>query len=191
MTERRGAKIGHVYKSPVNAIGTEIENFNVPSLGVRIDRLPIEEKGGESWHILSYKATHFERSWELLYMKMQTFITGLSIGTITHCWLSDYIYDENGYEVWRKPDTIRMIVEKEGDPQELEPTPSQMASTMIDLSLHISRFYPRVFVYHYIGLLLLRTPLLGFNLNAEILLNFFKIGELYCAPKVGHKIAML
>ena len=52
---------------------------------------------------------------------------------------------------------------------------------------HISRFYPRVFVYHYIGLLLMRTPLVGFNLNGEILLNFFKVGELVSTSRTRAK----
>lgn len=178
MTEPMSPEVGHLYKSPINVIGTEIENFNVPSMGVRIDRLPIEEKDGEFWHILSYRAAHFEQTWEILYTKMEWFVTALSIGIFSHCWLSDYVYDEGGKEVWRKPDTIRMVVEKEGDPEVNELTPAHMASTMIDLSYHIAEFYPRVSVYHHIGLLLLRTPLVALNLNAEILLNFFKIGEL-------------
>ena len=39
---------------------------------------------------------------------------GLSIGIFSHCWMSDYLYDEDGREVWRKPGTIRMVVEKGG-----------------------------------------------------------------------------
>lgn len=187
MTEPTSPEVGHTYKSPINVIGTEIENFNVPDMGVRIDRLPIQEKDGELWHVLSYEAKEFERTWEILYIKMEWFVTSLSIGTISHCWLSDYIYDENGQEVWRKPVTLRMVVEKEGDPLVNLHTPSQMASTMIDLSFHIARFYPRVSVYHHIGLLLLRTPLLALNLNAEILLNFYKIGELIAASRANVK----
>ena len=39
---------------------------------------------------------------------------GLSIGIFSHCWMSDYLYDEDRREVWRKPGTIRMVVEKGG-----------------------------------------------------------------------------
>jgi len=51
--------------------------------------------------------------------------------------MSDYLYDEDGREVWRKPGTIRMVVEKEGDPLANEPNPAHMATTMIDLPFHI------------------------------------------------------
>lgn len=186
-TSDESPKAGSLYKSPVNVLGTDIENFNIPSMGIRLDRLSVKERGGEIWHTLSYQATDFERTWEILYIKMETFITSLSIGIFSHCWLSDYLYDEDGREVWRKPGTIRMVVEKEGDPLEKEPTPAHMATTMIDLSVHISKFYPRVFLYHYIGLLLMRTPLVGFNLNGEILLNFFKVGELLTTSRTGAK----
>ena len=165
MTKPNRPEIGNIYISPINVIGTVIENFNVPAMGVRIDRRQIKEQNDEFWHIISYKATEFEQTWELLYGKMETFITSLSIGIVCHCWLSDCIYDEDGQEVWRKPGTIPMVVEKEGDPLAEEPTVSGMATTMVDLSYHISVFYPRVFVYHYAGLLLMRTPLVGFNLN--------------------------
>lgn len=183
MTSDDRPKAGKMYKSPVNVLGTEIQNFNIPSMGIRMDRLAVKERGGEIWHILSYEATDFETTWKILYVKMETFIIGLSIGIFSHCWMSDYLYDEDGNEVWRKPDAIRMVVDKEGDPLANDPTPSHMATTMIDISFHISRFYPRVFVYHYLGLLLMRTPLVGFNLNGEILLNFFKIAELVSASR--------
>ena len=80
-----------------------------------------------------------------------------------------------------------MIVDKEGDPRVREDTPANLTVLFIDQSNHIARLYPRVFLYHYIGLLLLRTPLVAYELNAEILLNFFKIGELITASRTGRK----
>ena len=178
---------GEVYRSPINAIGTKFPNMNVPALGVWISSHSILEQGGEIWPILRLRVTEAERTWEQLYIKMEWFVSGLSIGTLTHCWLSDYIYDESGHEVWRKPGTLEMVVEKEGDPQEREDTPANLMPLMVDLSLHVALNYPRVFVYHHIGLLLLRTPLVAYNLNAEVVLNFFKIGELVTATRTGKK----
>lgn len=178
---------GRIYRSPINAIGEKFRDINVPDLGLWIESRAIKEQGGEVWPILSLRATPSERTWELLYAKMQVFITGLAIGTFTHCWLSDYIYDESGREVWRRPDTLKIITAKEGDPLRPEETPENLMPLVVDVSLHVARFYPRVFRYHYIGLLLLRTPLSGYNLNAEILLNFFKVAEVVTSSRSGIK----
>ena len=181
---------GSLYRSPINVIGTRLADINNRAMGVRIDNLPTNEKGEEVWPVLGLIATDADPTWELLYVKMEMYITGLSIGTVTHCWLSDYIYDENGKEVWRKPRTIAMVVDKEGDPLSREDTSPNMTSFMTDLTFHISRHYPRVFLYHYIGLLLLRTPLVGHDLNREILLNFFKIAELVTATRTDKKATL-
>lgn len=178
---------GKLYRSVINVIGAKLPNVNVPSLGYRIDNFAIDENDDRERPVLGIEARGEDDTWENLYLRMEINATGLSIGTFTHCWASEYIYDEDGQEVWRKPGTIRMIVEKEGDPLIEEDTLPHTTLLFIDISVHIARFYSRAFPYHHIGLLLLRTPLVGFELNAEILLDFVKIGELVTASRTNAK----
>jgi len=180
---------GKRYYSPVNAVGAKFPDINVLDLGVSISSHPVGEQR-EVWPVLGVLHTDGDHGWDQLYMKMEWFVTSLSIGTFTYCWLSDRIYDETWKEVWRKPGTLKLITEKEGDPLILEDTPKNLMPLMVNLTYWVSISYPRVFLYHYIGLLLLRTPLVGYDLNSEILLNFFKIAELVTATRF-FKIAEL
>jgi len=175
------------YFSPVNAIGTTFTDINFPDLGLRLSNHAIKERGDEIWPVLGYRARADETSWEQVYVKVQAFVTGLAISSFSNCWLSDYLYDENGKEVWRKPRTISLVIDKEGDPLKKDETSANVTALMVEVAFHIANEYPRVLLYHHIGLLLLRTPLVGYHVHAEILLNFFKIGELITARRVGQK----
>ena len=187
MTADNRPVVNRIYRCPINAIGEKFPDISIPELGLWIASGSIQGLNGEAWPILSLRATPAELTWQLLYAKMQVFITGLAIGTFTHCWLSDHVYDEAGNLVWRKPDTVDLITSKEGDPLHPEATPPNLMPLVVHISLHVARFYPRVFRYHYIGLMLLRTPMPGIPLNAEILLNFFKISEIVTFSRTGGK----
>lgn len=186
MTEENGPVAGNWYNSPINA-WTTFADIRFPNFGLRIANHVIEERGGEVWPVLGYQATTFETTWELVYMKMETFVTGLAMGSFSNCWLSDYIYDDRGKQVWRKPGTVELVPENEGDPLNKLPTNVAMTTLMLDLALHAAMEYPRVLLYHHIGLLLLRTPLVGYHVHAEVLLLFFKIAELIVTKRTGQK----
>jgi hypothetical protein len=167
---------GLVLRSPINSIGYKLAPFSIPALGVGV---VLDDSG---WPFLSYRMDEQDdKDWTSLYTKLSAFATALSIATFGHFWLDDRVFDEQGRVVWERPRAIRLILEKEGDPEAPYEIDTGLAVGMIDLLYHISTHYPRVLLYHDVGRYLLRTPYPGHEFNADILLNFFKIGEVVTA----------
>ena len=187
MSATRKPEIGTFYFSPINALGAKLPDIDIPELGVRISNHAVKEHDNKIWPFMGVRASEGNISWEHLHGRMEMYLTGLAIVSYTHCWISDYIYDEQAQEVWRNPGAIRLITEKEGDPLSEEQLGQDETASLVEVAFHVARQYPRVFLYHHIGLLLLRTPIVGYNLNAEILLNLFKVSELVTSVRTHRK----
>jgi len=167
---------GLVLRSPINSIGDKLLPFDVPELGIGV---VLNDSG---WPFLSYTVNEKDdKAWSFLHAKLSSCVTALSIATSGHFWLDDRIFDEQGRILWERPKAVRLIVDKEGDPEAPDEVDTDLATAMFDLLYHINTHYPSVLLYHDVGRYLLRTSYPGHEFNADILLNFFKIGEVVTA----------
>lgn len=167
---------GQVVRSAINSIGAKLPPFSIRDLGVGV---VLNDSG---WPFLFYTIDERDdKNWMFIYTKLSAHVTALSMATFGHFWLDDRIFDQQGQIVSERPKVIPVVLEKEGDPETPQEIPSDLAVGMLDLLYHISTHYPRVLLYHDVGRYLLRTSYPGHQFNSDILLNFFKIGEVVTA----------
>jgi len=170
-----------VVMSAIYSIGDRLTPFDVPAIRVAV----ISDDNGLPF--LSYKIDDRDmKDWLFIHARMSSYIAALSIATFGHFWLDDRIYHE-GQVVWERPRTVRLVVQKEGDPHAPDTLESRFAVRMVDINYHVATHYPQVWGYHDIGLYLLRTSYPGLDFNREIMLNFFKIGEIVTASLLNVK----
>ena len=89
--------------------------------------------------------------------------------------------------IWERKKVLRLEVDKEielGGPKPLTVKEFIFGG---DVTAWIAMNYPRVFIYHDIGLFLLRSSLPVEYLYADVLLNFFKIVELVTYKRTKRK----
>lgn len=126
--------------------------------------------------------THDPSDWAFIWIKMSSFVETISIANFGNHWLDDRVWHE-GQIVWQRPPGVPLVEEKEGHPEKPQLTirGPYLAAHVINLMYHIATTFPRVWPYHTTGCYLLRSAFIGRDFNADILLNFFKIGELITA----------
>lgn len=155
-----------------------------------LDAAILKGPGGEAF--LWYRIKDRDpKDWLFIYVKMRSFLTSLSIAAFGHFWPDDAIYYENEV-IWTRPKVLPVVLDKEGDPGKPQHVSTREEVRLVELQAHIALHYPQVWFYEEIGLYLLRNSYPPWDFYAEILLNFFKIGELVTAtrykskPKLAH-----
>jgi len=131
-------------------------------------------------YFLRYRVNEqdFGLSFEKMFLKFKFFCTGLSVATIGHFWVQDVLLNENLQPIWERKKALKLEVDKEIEPGGPKPLTVKEFIFGEDVVYWIATNYPRVFIYHDIGLFLLRSSLPAEYLYADVLLNFFKIVEL-------------
>jgi hypothetical protein len=172
----------------IHSIVQELEPFNVPDMGLGV---ALSDQGYPGlWYQLkeSDLGRHDPSDWVFIWIKMNSFVRTLSIVDFSNLWLDDRLWHQ-GKLAWQRPKAVPLITDKEGDPANPEKvfTGSQLAHSTVNLSYHIATNFPRVWLYHETGCYLLRTSFPGYEFNGDILLNFFKIGELVTASMYAVK----
>jgi hypothetical protein len=111
----------------------------------------------------------------------------LSVATIGHFWVQDVLLNEGLQPIWERKKVLRLEVDKEIEPGGPKPLTVKEFIFGGDVTAWIAMNYPRVFIYHDIGLFLLRSSLPVEYLYADVLLNFFKIVELVTYTRTKKK----
>jgi hypothetical protein len=181
-------RAGMVVWAAIHSFVQELQPFNVPDMGLGVG---LNDQGYPGfWY--EVKESDLGRrdasDWLFIWIKMNSFVRTLSIVDFSNLWLGDRLW-YRGKLVWQRPKAVPLITDKEGDPANPERvfTASQLAHGLVNLAYHIATNFPRVWAYHETGSYLLRTSFPGYEFNADILLNFFKIGELVTASMYGVK----
>lgn len=181
-------RAGMVVWSAVHSLADMLSPFDDPAMGYGIAR---NDKGYPGlWYRVEERDLqgHAWTDWQFIWTKMNSLIRTLSIVSLGNYWLDNRIWHE-GSLVWERPRGVPLVPDKEGDPAHPEVgfTPGQLACGLVNVSYHIATTFPRVWFYHETGCHLLRTSFPGYQFNGDILLNFFKIGELVTATMYGVK----
>lgn len=179
---------GMVVWAPIHSIVHELEPFDVEEMGFGVG---FNDKGNPGlWYRVDEGdlVRHDASDWAFIWIKMNSFLRTLSIVSLRNLWLDNRIWHK-GSLVWERPKGVPLIRDKEGAPgkPEVVLTGAYLAHGVINLSYHIATNFPRVWLYHETGCYLLRTSFPGYEFNGDILLNFFKIGELVTAAMYGVK----
>jgi len=117
------------------------------------------------------------RPYRDILLKFKMFCTGLSVATVGHFWVEDILMDESLKVIWGEKKAILLLKGKEllnSGPDPLRVEQFRWGKQLIGW---IALEYPRVFLYHSMGLYLLRVPTYG-DVYPDALLNFFKIVEI-------------
>ncbi len=110
-------------------------------------------------------------------LKFKLFCTGLSVATVGHFWVDDILVNENLEVIWGGKKAVLLLKGKELLDSGPQPLRIEQFGWGKQLVGWISLEYPKVFLYHSMGLFLLRVPVYE-DIYPEALLNFFKIIEL-------------
>lgn len=175
-------KKGEVILCPVFSIA------NVPKTIVGKDLVfELVTKNGR--HFLRYRVSEEDlgQSYEKMLLKFRFCCTGLSIATLGHFWVQDILLNEELQSIWERKKVLRLEVDKEIEPGGPKPLTVKEFIFGGDVTAWIAMNYPRVFIYHDIGLFLLRSSLPVEYLYADVLLNFFKIVELVTYKRTKRK----
>lgn len=175
-------KKGEVILCPVFSIA------NVPKTIVGQDLVfELVTKNGR--HFLRYRVSEEDlgQSYEAMLLKFRFCCTGLSVATIGHFWVQDVLLNEGLQPIWERKKVLRLEVDKEIEPGGPKPLTVKEFIFGGDVTAWIAMNYPRVFIYHDIGLFLLRSSLPVEYLYADVLLNFFKIVELVTYKRAKKK----
>lgn len=112
--------------------------------------------------------------------------TGLSVATIGHFWVEDVLFNEKLETIWESSKNIPLVVDKEI----LRSGPGTLRIEDVNsgeqLMAWISFSYPRVIIYHSMGLFLLRSVSSEY-VYADTILNFFKIVEIIVYSRTTNK----
>lgn len=117
-------------------------------------------------------------------LKFKVCCTGLSVATIGHFWVQDALMNETLDTIWESSKAISLVKDREIDERGPLNIKVKDFNSGEQLMAWISINYPRVILYHSMGLFLLRSTSIE-NVYPEALLNFFKIVEI-----VTHKRTM-
>ncbi len=175
-------KKGEVILCPVFSIA------NVPKTIVGQDLVfELVTKNGR--HFLRYRVSEEDlgQSYEAMLLKFRFCCTGLSVATNGHFWVQDVLLNEGLQPIWERKKVLRLEVDKEIEPGGPKPLTVKEFIFGGDVTAWIAMNYPRVFIYHDIGLFLLRSSLPVEYLYADVLLNFFKIVELVTYKRAKKK----
>lgn len=180
---------GMIVRSAINSIAHhELAPFNMSSMGFGVGFNSRQQPF--LWYRV--KKEDMEKGdlsdWLFIWRKMGSFLETLCIFNFANYWLDNRIWHERKV-MWTRPKAVPLLPEKEGDPEKprlIFDGPQSGAAT-INLSYHISTTFPRVWAYHRVGCFLLRSAFPGEEFNAEVLLNFFKVGELITAKMYNSK----
>ena len=180
--ERSGLKEGDVVLCPVFSIGRTMKSI---SGEVLIHELV---KVNGRW-FLKYRVIGDEvrLGFRGMLMRFRFFCTALSMSTFGQFWVGDELLDEKLQVIWKEKKAIQLVIDREiprSGPLRLEVREFHWAENVV---YWIATRYPRVFMYHHIGLFLLRSNFATENLYADVLLNFFKIVEIVTFVRTGKK----
>jgi hypothetical protein len=166
-----------VVRVAINGISNKFRPFVIDDFDVGI----LLEHSGEPF--LWYRIGETDpKDWLFIYVKMRSFLTSLSIATFGHCWPGERIFCDNEV-LWTRPKVLPIVVDKEGDPGQPREVSTAEAVRLMELEAHIATHYPEVWFYEETGLYLLRNSYPPWQFYSEVLLNFFKIGELVTATR--------
>jgi len=140
-------------------------------------------------YFLRYRVNEqdFGLSFEKMFLKFKFFCTGLSVATRGHFWVQDVLLNENLQPLWKRKKVLSLVVKREIEPGGPKPLTVKEFFSGGDVTYWIATNYLRVFIYHDIGLFLLRSSLPAEYLYADVLLNFFKIVELVTYTRTKRK----
>lgn len=133
--------------------------------------------GGRNYLRTEVSKEDVGRPYRNILLKFKMCCTGLSVATVGHFWVEDILMDENLKVIWGRNRAILLLKGKEilnSGPAPLRVEQFRWGKQFIGW---ISLEYPRVFLYHSMGLFLLRVPVYE-DVYPEALLNFFKIIEI-------------
>ncbi len=149
------------------------------------------------WELVTKQGQYFLRyrvseqdlgqSYEEILAKFRLFCTGLSVATIGHFWVQDVLFNEDLKPIWERKKIIELEVDREVDSDGPKPLTAKNFVSGHNLTVWIAKNYPRVFIYHALGLFLLRSSFSSEYLYADVLLNFFKIVELVTYKRAKKK----
>lgn len=112
--------------------------------------------------------------------------TGLSVATLGHFWVSDVLMNDKLETIWESSKNIPLVIDKEI----LKSGPATLSvkdyNSGEQLMAWISLSYPRVILYHSMGLFLLRL-ISSEYVYADAILNFYKIVEIIVHSRTMNK----
>jgi len=178
----RQLKEDDVVLCPVFCIGSKMKPMSGEALLYELVRI------NNQW-FLKYRISERDLGlgFEETFVKFRFFCTGLSMANFGHFWVDDILLDEELKIIWKRRRTIRLEVDKEILPSGPLLLGGKEFCWAEDITGWIAMNYPRVFIYHHIGLFLLRSNLATEYLYADVLLNFFKIAEIVTFGRTGKK----
>lgn len=178
----RQPKKDDVVLCPVFSIGSTMKQMSGEALLYELVRI------SNQW-FLKYRISERDLGlgFEEIFVKFRFFCTGLSMATFGHFWVDDVLLDEELRVIWKRRRTIRLEIDKEILPNGPVLLGGKEFCWSEDITGWIAMNYPRVFIYHNIGLFLLRSNLATEYLYADVLLNLFKIAEIVTFTRTGKK----
>jgi len=145
-------------------------------------------KVNKRW-LLTYRIEEQDlgRGFEIIFLKLRFFATGLSVATNGHFWVADVLVNKDLKPIWERRKSIKLVVNREISLSGASPLTAEEFVKGGNVGGWIATNYPRVFNYHHIGLFLLRSSLATEYLYADILLNFFKVVEIVTFARARKK----
>lgn len=112
--------------------------------------------------------------------------TGLSVATLGHFWVPDVLMNDKLETIWESSKNIPLVIDKEISKSGPETLSVQDFNSGEQLMAWISFSYPRVIIYHSMGLFLLRSTSSEY-VYADAILNFYKIVEIIVHSRTMNK----
>jgi hypothetical protein len=112
--------------------------------------------------------------------------TGISVATLGHFWIEDVLLNDKLVTLWESNRNISLVMDKEIDKSGPGTLKIQDFNSGEQLMAWISISYPRVILYHSMGLFLLRSASSEY-VYADAILNFFKIIEIVVHSRTKNK----
>ncbi len=112
--------------------------------------------------------------------------TGLSVATLGHFWVGDVLMNDKLETIWESSKNIPLVIDREIAESGPGTFRVQDLNSGEQLMGWISFSYPRVFIYHSIGLFLLRSTSSEY-VYADAMLNFYKIAEIIVHSRTMNK----
>src|SRR3972149_11873129 len=109
-----GAKPGDVLLCPVFSIANRPKPITGDPL--LFELVNIQGQGFLRHRVREEKEERYLQ-YDWIYLKLHFFCMGLSVATFGHFWVEGVLLDDNLNEVWRQPKAVRLVVDKEIDPE--------------------------------------------------------------------------
>jgi len=129
----------------------------------------------------------FGKPYDEMLWRFRLCCTALSVATVGHFWTPDVLMNDKLETIWESSNNIPLVIDTEISKMGPGILSVQDLNSGVQLMAWISFSYPRVFIYHSMGLFLLR--LISYEyVYADAILNFFKIVEIIVNMTLPHSI---